>query len=103
VGNDWIFTAKPIIPLDSGWIHQATVGHKNTTPHLIHFIRQQRRRVKMDARSSLVVFEPEFVGSRARAPAGANEHLVSFVEIGALDRLVHLVDRNLVLFRCSDI
>jgi hypothetical protein len=57
--------------LDSGWIHQATVGHKNTTPHLVHFIRQQRRRVKMDARSSLVVFEPELVGSRARAPAGA--------------------------------
>ena len=103
LGNHRTFTAKPVVALDSGRIDQAAIGHKNATPHLVHFLRQERGSVKMDARSSLVVVEPELVGSFARAPAGANEHLVSFAEIGALDRLVHLVNRNLVLFQCSDI
>ena len=103
VGNDGTFTAKPVIALDSGRIDQTAVGHKNAAPHLVHFLRQQRGGVKMDARCSLVVVEAEFVGAPARAPAGANQHLVFFAEIGALDCLVHLVSRNLVLLRRSNI
>src|SRR5262249_61796166 len=57
VRNDRTVTAKPVVTLDSGRIDQAAVGHKNTTSHLVHFARQQRGGIKMDARSSLVVVD----------------------------------------------
>src|SRR4029453_12844200 len=70
--------AEPIVALHPGRIDQSTIGHENSTIHLLHLRRQEGRRIIVDAGRSLVVIDAELVGPLPRSPSGTHPHLAAF-------------------------